>query len=952
MEKTKKNLIKREAQEEVFTKSLSEKNIYLVNGQSGCGKSTFFLNFFEEKGFNFIYIPLTTEDVDPVNFFNKINQKLSVLNGNYDLPKLTVEMLFSLDIFTKKYFEELENKVKEVMFIIFDDVQNIKESKESIKIIKTLLSMNLKNKKLIFLTKEDLFIPYFNWEVERKIFRIDTNFFRFTDEDIKEFFLDTKKKNLTDWEIENILHSTEGIIGKILITGEKSFHSIRKNLEEKLLSIISEDDIKLLCYFYNYPIINEKNLSQPDEEKRKIIDILETLNFENLFVKKTISGFKLHDLLKNYLSMKSKEFFRSNYKDFIREKAFNLYRSGFIDESLELLKSINDFKSISAILEENIINLIFEGKVYSTQKYLSYLKETEYINHPLFLYAQGYLLKFEKPDIAIEYFQKSLEIFQKINNTSGEKLVIGELFDLAQFYGEDFEIGGKYLSRAEELINQSGGNFSIEDIRLISYMGIIYLLYAGNSIKSTYYFRLLNKFLKDNTPFTSYIKIYGAISLSAAGEFVEAEKYYEEAKQIYETIPKNPNDVFMFNFLTSIYETFTGRFRESVERIRSTLEYTRAWGLTVHEEHMITRIVESLLCLGKTKEARIYLEEIEKLPYRTSFSKGMTYQLKAQMYLIEKNYDLAVESANHSIHLFKKINGKMFVIPTKSLLAVAYIGKGLYDKAEKILNEIIDWSESAKSYLQKFTSLIHLSYLYIQKNDSEKLKHTLNEALKLGKEKKITAIYNQYPELLKKVLNTAVSLNIHTDYAKYLIYIHNLSDSKKPKVKIYTFGNFKVTVNDNEIVDWKGEKPLSLLKTIVALKGENIPVDKIINIIWDGYDYIRAKQNFEFTLRKLRKILDDNSKNIIILKNNRISLNKELVWIDLWEFDELYSELEFLLNRNKLNYLKDTEKFQKIKSLYKGKFLELEEDIWIDPIRYNFDEKFNKIRKFYDGKTN
>jgi two-component SAPR family response regulator len=232
-------------------------------------------------------------------------------------------------------------------------------------------------------------------------------------------------------------------------------------------------------------------------------------------------------------------------------------------------------------------------------------------------------------------------------------------------------------------------------------------------------------------------------------------------------------------------------------------------------------------------------------------------------------------------------------------------------------------------------------------NEQEKVKLYLENALELSKKHNITAIYNQYPSLMKKILLEAKKLNIYKDYVDYLLNLYTLSDVNTAKIKIYTFGRFKVMLDGKEISDWKGGKALYLLKTIVALSGENIPVEKIVNIIWEDFDFIKAKQNFEFTLRKLRKILNDTSKNIVILKNGRISLNRDFIWMDLWEFNDIYSEIEFLINRNKVEDIKNNEKLYKLKSLYKGKFLELEEDIWIEPIRNRIDANYKKLSQYF-----
>ncbi|WP_457641743.1 AAA family ATPase [Persephonella sp.] len=942
MVRNKTEIFIREGQESLLISSLKQRDIYLINAISGSGKTTFILNFMKRKNFEYKYITLSEEDNDPINFFQKINSNFK----NLALPVLTTDFLQNISIFSKKYFKSLLKG--NFYFLILDDLHTIKAGKYTSEILNQLIvSFINSGKKLIFISKEDLEITYFPWDIEKNIFRIDTNFFKFSKKDIKKYFFNIYKKDLTNKEIDSIIHSTDGIVAKILLISnlDKNFESFYKDIEVKLLNLIGFKNLKILSKIYPFPEINEKVLSF-FEEKEIIKELLEILYMENVLVSKTNNGYKLHDILQEFLLVKAKYYFSENYVSFINKIADVLYNLGYISKSIDLLKEIGNFKKISEILEKHLIDFIYEGRLYSVQKFLSIIENTNYMENPLFLFAKGFILKFEYPEEAIRYFSKALEVFKANNNIQGEKLVIGELFDLVQFYGEDFEIGGKYLSRAEELIKNTQ-NFSKVDIRLISYMGIIYLLYEGNAQKSYYYFNMLNKiighFSGSKPVFFSYIKLYSAITYSAVGKSDEAEEVFKEACEIYKLSSKNPNDIFMFNFLSSMYEVFVGNFEKAIEKGKIGLDIINEWNLLKHKEHMISRLVRGLLCVGNVKSAKKYIEEIKSLPFRTSFSKGVTYQLETQMYLIENNFDLAEEKAIKSIELFSKVNSKIFEMATNSLLAVVYIEKGYYKEAENILKEVIKWAKETGGAIQEFTSLIHLSYLYIKQGKEELLKLSLNNALKLAKNRKIKAIYYQYPHLIKSVLLKALELNIEPNYSNYLLKFHNLQEQNTFKVKIYTFGKLKVVVNGEEIINWYGTKTLSLLKAIIALGGENIPVDNIINLIWDENDYKKSKQNFEFTLRKLRKILKDERKEILQLKNNRVSLNKSLVWLDLWKFEELCLNLELTASKFGKNNIGYKNLLSELKSLYRGKFLEIEKDIFIDNIRLKLDNKFKKF---------
>ncbi len=937
-----KNYFPRKSLEEFLESSFKEKNIYLIYGYSGSGKTTLILNFVKNK--NNLYLKLSETHTDPVKFFEEVSDKAFKKFG-CTLPKLSVDFLLSLEKFTFEYFSLFFKNLKDAI-IVFDDFQNIKNNKRIITIFRSLIK-NFNDKKIILISKEEFPFEYFSWEIEKNIQRICPNFFKLTESEIQKFFEYKYHKSLTPEELENVYLSTEGILGKLLLSEEKSFNNLCINLENKLKKILTEEELNEINYLHLFPVVNE-NLLRNNPQKERILNVLEKLYIENLFIEKIEKGFVFHDILKDYLKISSDEIYGKNKNEKYKEVVKILYKNGFLDDALKILMELEDYDTYFQLLSSKITDYVYSGKIYSVERYIKFLENTDYFNHPIILFARGYIQKFYNPKTAVNLFLKAISIFEKEGNLIGEKLIIGELFDIAQFYGEDFKIGGRFLNKAEKLIKNTE-TFEEIDIRLLSYMGIIYLLYKGDTKKSIHCFKLIDSIIGNQSElpiFFSYIKLYASIAFCAGGLTLEAKESFKEAEKIFENSNKNPNDIFMYNFLSSIYELFIGEFEKSVKRAKETLEYSRNWGLTIHEEHLITRIIEGLLCMGNTLEAEEYFQEIDNVAYRTKFSRATTLQLESQKLFIEKNFEMAFLKSENSVQLFQEINGKSFEMATMNLTALSMAEMGNLKDAERILLYLIKWSKKNKAILQEFSSLFYLSYVYYLSNKNKETLKTLKYTLKLGKNYELFALYNQIPYIVSTLLDIALENNIEPEFVKKWVKFHNLKLNKSSKkIKIYTFGKLKVIVDGKELLpkDWKGEKPLKLLEVIIALGGEGVPIDRIISILWDEQDYVKSKQNFEFNLRKLRKILNDKNKEILILKNKKIYLNRDFVWLDLWEFEDLYYDLQFKNNNGEL--ARRLNKLNKLKSLYKGKFLELEEDLIFDNTRNLFEEMFQQLNR-------
>ncbi|MEM5789957.1 MAG: BTAD domain-containing putative transcriptional regulator [Syntrophobacteraceae bacterium] len=114
-----------------------------------------------------------------------------------------------------------------------------------------------------------------------------------------------------------------------------------------------------------------------------------------------------------------------------------------------------------------------------------------------------------------------------------------------------------------------------------------------------------------------------------------------------------------------------------------------------------------------------------------------------------------------------------------------------------------------------------------------------------------------------------------------------------PRLEIQTFGKFQVSRGETQISDheWKAKQPKLLLKALIARGGARVPKDVLIEDLWPTADPSSGESNFKVVLHRLRKALEPSrpkglEQSYLILKDNLLSLKKELCRIDLDEFME------------------------------------------------------------------
>lgn len=149
------------------------------------------------------------------------------------------------------------------------------------------------------------------------------------------------------------------------------------------------------------------------------------------------------------------------------------------------------------------------------------------------------------------------------------------------------------------------------------------------------------------------------------------------------------------------------------------------------------------------------------------------------------------------------------------------------------------------------------------------------------------------------------------------------SESISPiQVRMYTLGQFTVTVNDIPIQTGSPatRKPLALLKALIAFGGRNVKQQMLVRTLWADTDGDVTRKTFEITLHRLRKLFGACAP--LILKNKELSIDARSCWLDCWALERLLSILDTATGVTEVDTLLDA-----VFSLYQGPFFGDDDDL-------------------------
>jgi DNA-binding SARP family transcriptional activator len=176
----------------------------------------------------------------------------------------------------------------------------------------------------------------------------------------------------------------------------------------------------------------------------------------------------------------------------------------------------------------------------------------------------------------------------------------------------------------------------------------------------------------------------------------------------------------------------------------------------------------------------------------------------------------------------------------------------------------------------------------------------LRRGLTIGRERGLLNTPWWRPAVMARLCQQALEAGIEVEYVQRLIRVRRLTPERPPfeleswpwALQVYTLGRFGV-VTDGAPVEFSGkvqQRPLALLKAIIAFGGREIAEEELAEALWPEADGDGAHQALAVTLHRLRRLL--GREEAVVLRGGRVRLAPNLCWVDAWAFERLLGQAD------------------------------------------------------------
>ena len=947
-----------------------------ISGPAGCGKTTLVSSFVEYRDMSHLWYKVDSNDTDLSSFFFNMTQA-SKCNGQKknNLPVFTSEYRLGISEFSHNFFAALFNNfAEEQTLIVFDNYQELPEDLIFHDLLIDAINLLPENLQVIISSRKEPSSKFSRLKANRRINQFGWQDLCFS---AKEFLAVVSR-----WGFEDLPEKTQNHIYKkmdgwiagllFMLEGTRRYNTSLKNIGsgtfEEIFRYFAEETFDFQDNDLKHFLLKTSLLPNITSSLAEVLTgdtraskTLSCLSRNNLFIEKLAQSdkeiYQYHPLFQEYLLDKMVDFFTPDQVREMKRKTANLLLiENQVEKAAELLLFAQDYDKFVEVVISQAPILINQGRHSLLEEWLASIPAEKLLDNPCLLYWLGICKQQSDPSTAKEYFKQAFEISCDQKNTECAFAAWAGLVDAIIHQWHDF-------TELDHLINWFEKHYDKESGKLPGELrGRVAVSMAESLLIRNPGDENLEKWIEN---VTAEVLTSKNIELSMQAYLVAANYYMWTGNQSHSwlilsqirNIARSPR-ISSLNVLKSkcleatMYAWFMIDAEKCLQTVESALDIARSTGVHVVNHNLYVIGAFGALIARRFNKMADYLQKIEAI-----LDSGRQHCFFCHHYLSAwfsmsrgnilrgvTHAEKALQTATKTGHVFHRALG-IFVS------AQVLFEKGEFRDAGLKLNQFENEIKQTNSQLLQYMLYLSKAQFSLDLGKEEVGIKYLGMALKLGREEKyqnLTCWWN--PDVMTRLSMKALERKIEIQYVKDVISRQGIVPAESPieieqwpwPIKIYTLGRFQI-VKDGKTFRFTGkaqQKPLTMLKAIIALGGRGVSESYLADALWPDADGDMQHQSLATTLHRLRKIL--GGKDMIDFQDGSLSINSNYVWVDVWAFERLLSQAEKELNKNETKSVFFASQYaEKAIDLYKGDFLaQNSTDYWCLHLRERLKSRF------------
>lgn len=908
----------------------------------GAGKTTLVSSYIESRHMKCLWYQLDPADKDPATFFHylSIGAENASPGASANLPHLTPEYLAGTKAFTREYFSRLYKSLGKKAFIVFDNYHELPEDSPVHELLGHGLAVRPEGVNIVIIGRSSLPADVSRLRLEQKMEVVTWEELRLTVEEIIGIAAE-RGRMITEQEGRRMLARTGGWAAGVALTldgihgGPIPFDRRHPDIvfnyfADELFSKFSDEVKGFLLKTSILPVMTVE-MAGAVSGNSNAPSIISELVDTNCFIQGHQGDsvfYEYHNLFRDFLLSRAvRTLDRNEFAGLEKKTADLLASNGRAHDAMRLYHRLGDWEAMTGLLLSEAPAMVGQGRHQALNELLDLVPANVLKKAPWLLYWKGCCrLPFDQIE-SRSLYEKSFELFHVERDTAGLFLSwCGIVESVVQ--GFDDLKGLERTIEAMRTLLLEYPAFPSKDIECrVSVSMFIALSFRAPEHPDINVWLDRTRAVLEAMPdpgLYSLITLYLVDYHLWAGELPKAELLVQRMGKMLEKGCESPMPLIAGKLTEALNHWYHGRLQNCLVAVSEGLSIAETSGVNIFNYFLCGHGAVAHLTGGDAKNAGKYIGRMASvLDNNKRLCASYYHHLAACGKLLQKDLPGALEDEGRSLSLAVKIGSPFGEAMSRTGMALIYHELGEKQKAASEVVKARKLAVRTKSGTVEFVANLFEAYFALSDGKRRKAVKRLKLALSTGARFGLVNFHMWQPDMMAALSLLALDEGIETGYVKRLIAQRGIFPENPPlqsenwpwRLRIHVLGRFSI-IKDGVPLQYSKKAPrkiLDMLKLIIALGGDDIPENRILDALWQNAEGDAAHAAFTMTLKRLRLLLGFD--DAILLRNGCVTLNQRYCWVDAYAFEALLSRAD-----SGHGILSDEEAFRSLKkaiSLYR-----------------------------------
>jgi LuxR family transcriptional regulator, maltose regulon positive regulatory protein len=918
-----------------------------LGAQPGGGKTTLAASWLDAAKRPSLWYQVDAGDADLGTFFHYLGLSAKQLAPRHKLPlpHLTPEYLLGVEVFARRFFEELFRRLPRDCVLVLDDLQDAGAGGPLDEILRIAIESLPAHVKMLCISRLEPPEAFARLRANGQLAVVDPASIHLT---LDEALGIAALRGVAAEEDVTALHRrTHGWVAGLVLL----LHDARDRDAARVPDAAAPDLRTLFAYFASEVVagldasrqqtllqsallarmrVSDVELLCGDPDAGGLLAELQQRNYFTYRLSPKTPTYEYHPLFREFLLARLEATLAPEALAALQVRAAERAAAdGSVDEAVSLWRAAGAWEAIVRCVCETAPALLAQGRGLTLAAWIESLPAERRARDPWLHFWFGQCRLPFAPGEARAQFDRALALFEEQGERAGALLAWTALVDTPLHEGQGLGALDGWIAAFERIAGADPLPPALHDQVVVQMFNALLLRQPTHPdirdwAERSFVILQTGSDLRLRLSAGVYLCIY----FVWMGEPRRARQSLDWLTSLLRGVPAPP----LMTQLVGATIAMVAWLAEadtplSLSAIDEGLACGEQAGVYVWQHHLLCHGAAAALSAGDAATAQRLLRRFgEGLGQARLIDVGYYHYLCHWEALGRRDLDAAEWHTNAAAPLRERIGLTFGDMLFDLMRARTRIARGQLEAARPCLDAVHLLAATTGSKLIEYTVCIDEGFLALQLGDDAAVCRWLTRAFGLGRQQGLVTFHGWEAAPMARLCARALEAGIETDYVQGLIRRRGLTpppDVEPPDdwpwtLRIHTFGRFAL-VRDGQPVRFEGrvqKRALELLRVLVALGGRDVSEQRCCDTLWPDADGDAARTSLKMTLHRLRGVIGHDA---IVLRGSKLSLDPGLCWVDAWSFERMAHRLAS--DGAGLSPAERLKLGERMQALYRGPFL-------------------------------